>query len=65
LAQGIGATFYAVFSAAYILSLPGLPTNHILHDLPNFRIPLSIFGAIFLILIIASLVYSIIAKKED
>ncbi|MFH1329026.1 MAG: hypothetical protein ABIH76_09355 [Candidatus Bathyarchaeota archaeon] len=49
--QGVGAVFVAIFLAAY---LGGLPSTDVLHSEPIFRIPLIIFGAALLILILAT-----------
>lgn len=62
LAQGIGAVFYAVFLASYALALP---SNHVLHDQPVFRIPLSIFGGIFILSIVVLLLLSFVAKPKE
>jgi hypothetical protein len=62
LTQGIGAVFFAVFLASYALALP---SNLVLHGQPIFRIPLSIFGALFLALTAISAVLSIIVKPEE
>ena len=62
LAQGIGAIFYAVFLASYALALP---SNRVLHDLPVFRIPLSIFGAIFILSTVILLLLSFMVKPEE
>lgn len=62
LAQGIGAVFYGIFLAAFYLTLP---SNETLIGDPMFRSSLSIFGGLFLILIIGSLVASVIVKQED
>ncbi len=62
LAQGIGAIFYAVFWASYALALP---SNRVLHDLPVFRIPLSIFGAIFILSTVILLLLSFMVKPEE
>ncbi len=48
--QGVGAVFVAIFLAAYI---GGLPTTNVLHALPEFRIPLTIFGAVLCVMILA------------
>jgi len=61
LTQGIGAAFFAVFLASYALALP---SNQVLHWQPIFRIPLSIFGTLFLTLTAVSAVLSIITKTE-
>ena len=62
LAQGIGAIFYAVFLASYALALP---SNRVLHDLPVFRIPLSIFGGLFILSIVVLLLLSFMVKPEE
>jgi hypothetical protein len=60
-AQGVGAVFVAVFLAAY---LGGLPTTNVLHSEPVFRWLLTIFGGLFLILIAAVGVVSVLIKTE-
>jgi hypothetical protein len=62
LTQGIGAIFFAVFLASYALALP---SNQVLHGQPIFRIPLSIFGGLFLTLTAVAIVFSFITKPED
>jgi len=62
LTQGIGAVFYGIFLAAFYLTLP---SNATLIGDPMFRLSLSIFGGLFLILIIGSLLASVIVKQED
>ena len=62
LTQGIGAIFFAVFLASYALALP---SNQVLHGQPIFRIPLSIFGGLFLALTAVAIVFSFITKPED
>ncbi|MGA3290032.1 MAG: hypothetical protein ABSD42_07340 [Candidatus Bathyarchaeia archaeon] len=59
--EGVGAVFVGIFLAAY---LGGLPTTTVLHDEPVFRIPLIIFGAVLLMLILATVVLAISSKKE-
>jgi len=62
LTQAIGAVFFAVFLASYALALP---SNLVLHGEPIFRIPLSIFGGLFLALTAVVIVLSFITKPED
>ena len=62
LAQGAGAIFYAVFLASYALALP---SNRVLHDLPVFKIPISIFGAVFIVSTVVLLLFSFIVKPEE
>jgi hypothetical protein len=61
LVQGIGAVFVAVFSAAYLFALPSMG---VLHEEPIFKLLLSMFGGLFLILITASVVLAFIVKTE-
>jgi hypothetical protein len=59
--QGVGAVFVAVFLAAY---LGGLPTTNVLHSEPVFRLLLTIFGALFLVLIAAVVTASVLTKTK-
>ena len=61
LAQGIGAVFYIIFLAAFYIPLP---SNETFIGDPAFRTPLSIFGGIFLILIIITLATAYLRKQE-
>jgi Na+-transporting methylmalonyl-CoA/oxaloacetate decarboxylase gamma subunit len=58
--EGVGAVFVVIFLAAY---LGGLPTNNVLQDEPVFRIPLQIFGAVLLVLILVTVVVAAVSKK--
>ena len=62
LAQGIGVLFYGIFLAAFYIPMP---SNDTLIGDPIFRTPLSIFGGIFLILILISLGASYVRKQEE
>ena len=59
--QGVGAVFAGIFLAAY---LGGLPTTTVLDDEPAFRIPLIIFGAALLVLILATVVLAAFSKNN-
>ncbi len=58
--QGVGAVFVSIFLAAY---LAGLPSTDVLHSEPAFRIPLIIFGAALLVLILATVIIAAIRKE--
>jgi hypothetical protein len=60
--EGVGAVFVGIFLAAY---LGGLPTTNVLDDEPAFRIPLIIFGAVLLMLILATVVLAFLQKKNN
>ena len=62
LVEGIGAVFCGVFLAAYLLALP---SNGVLHAEPIYHEMLAIFGGLFLVLILASLVLSAMTKRID
>jgi hypothetical protein len=62
LAQGIGAVFYGVFSAAYILPVP---STHVLTGEPVFKLLLSTFGGLFFIFILLALALSVIIGPDD
>jgi hypothetical protein len=61
LAQGVGAIFFAVFWASYAFALP---SNRVLHGEAIFKIPISVFGALFVILSIVLLVLSFVWNKR-
>ncbi len=61
LAEGVGIIFVIFFIAAY---LGGLPGTSVLHSEPVFRIPLAIFGSIFIFLIVIPAIV-ILALRED
>ena len=59
--QGIGIVFIGVFLAAY---LGGLPSTNVLHSEPAFRIPLTILGAVLLVLVLSTVIVAAFSKKE-
>jgi hypothetical protein len=59
--EGVGAVFVCIFLAAY---LGGLPTTTVLDDEPAFRIPLIIFGAALLVLILVTVVLAFLQRKK-
>jgi ABC-type sugar transport system permease subunit len=62
LTQAVGAIFFAIFLTSYALALP---SNKVLHGEQIFRTSLSIFGGLFLALVVIAVVLSIIVKPED
>lgn len=61
LTQGIGAIFFAIFIASYALALP---SYQVLHGEPIFRIPLSIFGGLFILSTTILLILSFAVKID-
>jgi hypothetical protein len=62
LTQCTGVIFYGVFSAAYMLALPSV---NVLTGVPIFHFLLSVFGGLFLFLIIGSVLLSIAVKTKE
>ena len=61
LTQGMGAVFFAVFWASYAFALP---SNRVLHGEPVFKIPISLFGGLFVALTIMLLVLSFVWNRR-
>ena len=61
LTQGFGAAFFAVFWLAYSFALP---STNVLSGEPVFKIPLSIFGGLFLLLTFILLVTSFVVERR-
>lgn len=62
LAQGIGIVFFGIFLAAFYVPMP---SNDTLIGDPNFRTPMSIFGIIFIVLILISIAVAYLVKRQD
>lgn len=62
--EGVGAVFVGVFLAAYLGGLFVVPQTTVFHSEPAVRIALAIFGAILLILILASASLAIYLKNK-
>jgi hypothetical protein len=63
-AQGVGAVFVGIFLAAYLGGLIMTPSTTVLHSEPAFRIPLTIFGIVLLVLVLVTVVLAIYSKKD-
>lgn len=61
LTQGIGVVFFGIFLAAFYIPMP---SNQTLIGDPNFRTPLSIFGAIYLAVTLIAVVAAYVTKKK-
>jgi RsiW-degrading membrane proteinase PrsW (M82 family) len=60
LTQGLGAVFFAVFWSAYFLALP---STNVLSGEPIFKLLLSVFSGLFLLLTIALVLYSAVVNR--
>ncbi len=61
--EGVGAVFVAIFLAAYLGGLFYTPQTTVLHSELAFRIPLFVFGAALLVLILATVVLALARKN--
>ena len=59
--QGVGILFIGIFLVAY---LGGLPTTNVLHSEPAFRIPLTVLGGVFLVLVFSTVILAAFSKKK-
>ncbi|MGD0070360.1 MAG: hypothetical protein ABSB71_02225 [Candidatus Bathyarchaeia archaeon] len=62
--QGVGIVFVGIFLAAYLGGMFMNPSNTVLHSEPAFRIPLTIFGIVLLVLVLATVVLAGFSKKD-
>ncbi len=60
--QGVGAIFVVFFLAAY---LGGLPSTNVLHSELAFKIPLIVFGAALLVLILITVIFAAYLRKRE
>jgi hypothetical protein len=62
LTQGIGVIFFGIFLAAFYIPMP---SNNTLIGDSNFSTPMAIFGLIFIVLILVTIVASYVIKRKD
>jgi hypothetical protein len=62
--QGVGAVFVGIFLAAYLGGMFMTPSTTVLHSEPAFKIPLMIFGILFLVLVLAVIILAVSTKKK-
>lgn len=60
--EGLGTVFIGLSLTVY---LGGLPSTAVLHSEPIFRIPLAIFGAAFLALVICTAFLAVAFKRKN
>ena len=63
--QGVGAVFAGIFLAAYLGGMFMTPSTTVLHSEPAFRIPLTVFGIVLMLLILATVVLAGALKKKE
>jgi len=62
--QAVGAVFVGIFLVAYLGGMFMNPSTTVLHSLPVFRITLSVFGIVLLVLVLAGVILSISVRKK-
>jgi hypothetical protein len=62
--QGVGAVFVGFFLAAYLGGMFMTPSTTVLHSEPAFKIPLMIFGILFLVFALAVIILAASTKKK-
>jgi hypothetical protein len=62
--QSVAAVFIGIFLAAYLGGLFMNPSTTVLHSEPIFRIPLIVFGAALLILVLAGVSIAAFQKSQ-
>jgi multisubunit Na+/H+ antiporter MnhB subunit len=61
--EGVGAVFTGIFLAAYLGGMFMNPSTTVLHGENAFKIPLIIFGVLFLVVVLAIVTLAISKKK--
>jgi hypothetical protein len=62
--QGVGAVFVGVFLSAYLIGMFMTPSTTVLHSEPAFKIPLMIFGILFLVFVLFVVILAVLKKKK-
>jgi hypothetical protein len=62
--QGVGAAFVGIFLAAYLGGMFMTPSTTVLHSEPAFKIPLIIFGAALLVIVLALVILAASSRKK-
>jgi len=60
--QIVGGLFYAFFSAAYILAIPSIK---VLSGQSIFKIPMMVFGTLFVALTLTALVIALVRRRKN
>ena len=62
--QGVGAVFVGFFLAAYLGGMFMNPSTTVLHSEPAFKIPLTVFGVVLLVLVLAVVILAASSRKK-
>jgi hypothetical protein len=62
--QGVGAVFVGFFLAAYLGGMFMNPSTTVLHNEPVFKIPLTVFGIVLLVLVLAAVILAASSRKK-
>ena len=62
--EGVGVVFVGLFLTVYLLGLKDLPGDMVYHSEPIFRMLLSIFSSLVIVIAVIALILSVILKKK-
>jgi hypothetical protein len=61
--EAVGVVFVGIFLAAYLGGLFVLPQTTVFHSDPTVRLALAVLGAVFLVLILVTVVLAYLKRK--
>jgi hypothetical protein len=61
--EAVGAVFVGFFLVAYVAGLFVIPQTTVFHSEPFFKIPLTVFGVLFLVLTACIIVFAAMKRK--
>lgn len=62
--QGVGAVFVGFFLVAYLGGMFMHPSTTVLHAEPVFRIPLTVWGIVLLVFVLAAVILAVSWKSS-
>ena len=63
--EGVGAVFVSIFMIVYLAGLSKLPSDVVYHSEPAVRMPMSIIGAVLVVLVLVALVLAVVISRKN
>ena len=63
--EGVGAVFVSIFIIVYLAGLSRLPSDVVYHSEPAVRMPMSIIGAVLVVLVLVALVLAVVISRKN
>jgi len=63
--EGVGAVFVSIFMIVYLAGLSRLPSDVVYHSEPAVRMPMSIIGAVLVVLVLVALVLAVVISRKN